>query len=94
MGVVTWSTIGHTDPRVGELSGVSSMDYAIIIVVLTWLHNLRINRPAALCQILLILSVVALHEYGHAGEWRCAAQCLRPHHDAAGWAFCLPSTLT
>ena len=65
---VGWRTIGYDDPRTAEVVGgkTTMMDLATVVLVFKWGYNLRQSVHAAGCEMAFILTVVALHEWGHA----------------------------
>ena len=92
---VGWRTIGYDDPRTAELVGgkTTMMDLATVVLVFKWGYNLRQSVHAAACEMAFILTVVALHEWGHAlalAAFGCADVVIS-HRIAWGYTVCVDS---
>ena len=92
---VGWRTIGYDDPRTAEVVGgkTTMMDLATVVLVFKWGYNLRQSVHAAGCEMAFILTVVALHEWGHAlalAAFGCADVVIS-HRIAWGYTVCVDS---
>lgn len=88
---VEWRTIGMGGGGDAEVGSTTLMDFATFCLVFWWGFSLRRNVQAAVVEMAFIVSVVTLHEYGHAatmGAYGCT-EALVSHRIAWGYAVCL-----